>query len=89
MTLDSRLNWEEHINKLKAISITALNTIRVIAGKMERSENPKKLYRAICRTKMDYGCQLYNTASAGRLKKTDSINREGIRIYGCFQNFTS
>ena len=33
----------------------------------------KKLYSAICRTKMDYGCQLYNTAFAGRLKKLDSI----------------
>ena len=30
---------------------------------------------------MDYGGQLYNTASAGRLKKLDSIHREDIRIY--------
>ena len=35
---------------------------------------------------MDYGCQLYNTASAGRIKKLDSIHREGIRIYtGAFR----
>ena len=35
---------------------------------------------------MDYGGQLYNTASAGRLKKLDSIHREGIRIYtGAFR----
>ena len=46
-----------------------------------RSENLKKLYSAICRTKMDYGCQLYNTDSAGRLNKLDSIHREGIRKY--------
>ena len=30
---------------------------------------------------MDYGYQLYNTASAGRLKKLDNIHREGIIIY--------
>ena len=41
----------------------------------------KKLYSTICRTKIDYGCQIYNTASAGRLKKLDSIHREGIKIY--------
>ena len=36
--------------------------------------------------KIDYGCQLYNTASAGRTKKLDSIHREGIRIYtGAFR----
>ena len=46
----------------------------------------KKLHSVICRTKMDYGCQLYNTASAGRLKKLDSIHRQGIRIYkGAFR----
>ena len=33
MTLDSRLNWEEHINKLRAKAKRALNTIKVVAGK--------------------------------------------------------
>ena len=47
----------------------------------KRSENPKKLYSAICRTKIDYGSQIYNTASARRLKKLYSIHREGKRIY--------
>ena len=41
----------------------------------------KKLYSAVCRTKIDYGCQLYNTVSAGKTKKLDSTHREGIRIY--------
>ena len=46
-----------------------------------RSENPKKLYSAIYRTKIKYDCQIYNTASTRRSKKLDSIHREGIRIY--------
>ena len=33
MTLDSRLNWEEHVNKLIAKAKRALNAIRVIAEK--------------------------------------------------------
>ena len=41
----------------------------------------KKLYSTICRTKMDYSCQLYNTASPGRLKKLNGIHSEGIIIY--------
>ena len=32
-TLDSRLNWEEHINNLKAKAKRALNTMEAIAGK--------------------------------------------------------
>ena len=35
MTLGSRLNWEEHINKLKTKAKIVLNTIRVVAGKNE------------------------------------------------------
>ena len=40
----SRLNWEEHIKKLRAKSKRALNTIKVVKGKkMSRMlENPKK-----------------------------------------------
>ena len=46
----------------------------------------KKIYSVICRTKMDYGCQLYNIGSAGRIKKLDRIHREGIIIYtGAFR----
>ena len=73
----------EHINKLRAKAKRALNTIKVVAGKKwgEDQKTFKKLFSAICRTKIDYGCQIYNTTSAGRLKKLDSIHREGIRIY--------
>ena len=88
MTLDSRLNWEEHINNLKAKAKRALNTMKAIAGKKWGGDRKtlKKLYSAICRSKIDYGCQLYNTASAGRIKKLDSIHREGIKKYtGAFR----
>ena len=65
MTLDSRLNWEEQIKSQNKESIKYYK-----GGSWKemgrRSKNPKKLYCAICRTKIDYGCQIYNT---------------GIRIY--------
>ena len=38
---------------------------------------------------MGYVCQLYSIASAGRLKKQNSIHREGIRIYtGAFRTLS-
>ena len=44
MTLDSRLNWEEHINKLKAKSKESIKYYKSGSGKEmgRRSENPKK-----------------------------------------------
>ena len=80
MTLDSRLNWEEHIKSQSKESIKYYKSgSRKEIG--SRSENHKKLYSTICKTKMDYECQLYNTATAGRLKKHGNIHRERIRIY--------
>ena len=32
-TLDSRLNWEEHIDRMRAKAERSLNAIKVIAGK--------------------------------------------------------
>ena len=44
MTLDSRLNQEEHIYELKAKAKRALNTIMMVAGKMgRRLEIPKRI----------------------------------------------
>ena len=39
----------------------------------------KILYGVVCRTNVEYGCKLHNTALPGRLKKLDSIRREIIR----------
>ena len=45
MTLDSRLNWEEYINNLKAKAKRSLNTMKAIAGKNGvGQENSKKSY---------------------------------------------
>ena len=33
MTLDSRLNWEEHIDRVRAKGERALSTIKMVAGK--------------------------------------------------------
>ena len=63
MTLNSRLNWEEHIYRVRAKAKKTLNTIKVVAGKKWRGD-----LRTLKRSKIDYGCQVYSTASPGRLK---------------------
>ena len=57
VALDIRLNLEEHINKLRAKAKRALKSIKEVAGKKWGGDQKtlKKLYSAICRTKIDYG----------------------------------
>ena len=60
----------------------------MVAGKNWEGDHRtlKRLYSAICRSKMDYGCQFYSTVFSWRLKKLNSIHRGGIRIYtGAFR----
>ena len=66
MTLDSKQIKLWGTYKAKR----ALNTIKVVAGKKWGGDwtTLRKLYSAICRIKIDYGCQIYNTTSAERLK---------------------
>ena len=72
MTLDGRLNWEEHINKLRTKAKRALNTIKVVAGKnVGKIKNPKNIIQ--CNMQNKDG--IYYTSSAGRLKKLDIIHR--------------
>ena len=60
MTLNSRLNRKEHINELRAKAKRASNTMREVASKIWGGDckTIKKLYSAICRTKMNYITQL-------------------------------
>ena len=51
-----------------------------------RPEDIKKLRIEIFRSKLDFGCQLYSNSTPEKLKKLDSIHREGIKIYmGAFK----
>ena len=44
MTLDSRLNWEENIGRVRAKAKRAISTIKVLAKKVGmRPENPEKI----------------------------------------------
>ena len=42
MTLDSRLNWEEHVDRVRAKAKIALNTIKVVAGSRQKRRRGHK-----------------------------------------------
>ena len=39
-----------------------------------------KLYNAVCRTKLDYVCQIYSLACKTKLKEVDVVHNLGFRI---------
>ena len=60
----------------------ALNLIRVFAHLKWGGDRDTllMLYRAIVRSKFDYGCIVYGTASNTNLRQVDSIHNSGLRL---------
>ena len=79
---DSHLSFKKHISVLKAQCKEALNLIRVVAHLKWGGDRDTlvMLYRAIVRSKLDYGCIVYGTASNANLWQLDSIHNSGLKL---------
>ena len=79
---DSHLSFKKHISVLKTQCKEALNLIRVVVHLKWGGDRDTLLilYRAIVRSKFDYGCIVYGTASNTNLRQLDSIHNSGLRL---------
>ena len=79
---DSQLSFKKHISVLKTQCKEALNLIRVVAHLKWGGDRDTllMLYRAIVRSKLDYGCIVYGTASNTNLRQLDSVHNSGLRL---------
>ena len=82
LILDKRLNWTKHLTDLKAKTQRSLNLLRVLSKLSYGPDRPTllRLYWAVCQTKMDYGAQLYSSASPNILKMLDPVHNEAMRL---------
>ena len=69
-----------HILSLKGETSKALNILRVVYGVSYGAYRKTllRLYWAICKSKLDYGSQVYSSARTSTLKKLDPVHNEGL-----------
>ena len=82
LIFDSQLNWSHHINYIYDSCIKRINLLRCISG-TKWGANRKilyNLYTALIRSKIDYGCEFYNSTSLKNKKKLDLIQSICLRI---------
>ena len=79
---DSHLSFKKHISVLQKTCKEALNLIRVVAHLKWGGDRDTllMLYRAIVRSKLDYGCIVYGSASNTDIWQLDSIHNSGLRL---------
>lgn len=82
MIFDSKLNWIPHLKMLKLKCLKAMNIMKIIAYHNQGTDTKTlmRIYRALIRSKLDYGCQVYGTASPTALKMLDSVHHQALRI---------
>ena len=82
LIFDRMLNWQDHIDYLKGKCLKAINLLSIISkgNKETDSETLLRIYRALIRSKLDYGCEVYGTAPKKMLEKLDPVHHKAIRI---------
>src|SRR5215510_6543460 len=82
LTLDSKLNFSKHISDFKTTCVKRMNVLKYL-NNSRFGLNEKKLltiYRTMIRSKIDYGCQIYTSASNSTLKNLDTLHNACLRL---------
>jgi len=82
LTWDTKLTWKSHINQLKFNCSKLLGLLRSVTTQEWGADQTSclKLFRSLIRSKLDYGVQVYGSASATSLQSLDTITTEALRI---------
>ncbi|XP_044591404.1 uncharacterized protein LOC123269636 [Cotesia glomerata] len=82
ITFDPKLTWKPHVQNLHAQCKKRLNILKALAAN-NRGASKEILtttYKAVIRSKMDYGATIYGSAAKSTLKPLDSIQTTALRV---------
>ena len=80
VTFDRRLTWNAHITAAIDKAKKASNLMRNVSGQKWGASKASLLsiYRALIRSKFEFGCEAYYTASDSVLGKLDAVQRRAL-----------
>ena len=82
LTLDSKLSYIPHIKTLKGKCIKRMDLLKCLSRLSWGADGTclLRLYRSLIRSKLDYACQIYSSATKTSLKMLDSVHHQAIRL---------
>ncbi|XP_071123078.1 uncharacterized protein [Mytilus edulis] len=82
MIFDSKLTWLKHVQYIESRCSRVLNCMKLLTGTKwgANCSTLRTIYISMIRSKIDYGCEVYNSASYSVKKKLDSIQAQALRI---------
>lgn len=82
VVFDEKLTWGPHIDSLEIKVKRSLNILKVVSSFDWGADRKSllKIYNSVCRSKLDYACQIYSSACKTKLQKLDRVHNLGLRI---------
>jgi ribonuclease HI len=79
---DSKLTFLPHILNLRRKCERSINLLKVLSNTSWGADRSSllKIYHAVIRSKLDYGCVAYGSARKSALKKLDPVHHSALRI---------
>ena len=82
LIFDSKLSFIPHITSLKSRCTKSMDLIKVLSNTTWGVDRKVllRLYRALIRSKLDYGCIVYGSARPSYIKRLDTVHNQGLRL---------
>jgi len=82
INIDQQLNWNDRINAVVNSCKSKINLLRSLTGQLWGAGKYSllKIYRTLIRPRLDYGLELFYTASKGSWKKLETIQTTCLRL---------
>ena len=82
MTIDYKLQWKDHIRALKVDCLARLDLLKCLSHTSWGADRTTllRVYRAVIRSKLDYGSTIYGCASGKTLGLLDPVHNAALRI---------
>ena len=82
LIFDYKMTWAEHVKGIKNDCMSRLDILKCLSHTSWGSDRTimLRLYRAIIRSKLDYGCTIYSSAKENVLKQLEPVHNAAIRL---------
>ena len=82
VVLDRKLTYKEHLKQLRDKCFKSLNILKCVSRTSYGADRQTllMLYRSLIRSKLDYACFAYDSASPSNKKMLDTIHHTAVRI---------
>ena len=78
---DSKLSWSKHVSSIASRAGQKLGALRKVANKLD-IRGRANVYKAQVRSRMEYACLCWTSASSTTLSQLENIQRKALKIIG-------